>query len=115
MSWGTQRLQADGGHSVGLEPTSFSHRGVGTSMLELEEQHVQRALLSAWTHLNPFPGGTHSAPTSAGLDADTSRVVAPRTLHKDTLANEEGQGLPAVWLLQCDATSLGPTPPRDGT
>lgn len=42
------------------------------------------------------------------------RPMAPRTRHKDALANEEGQGLPSVRLLQCDATSLGPTRPQDG-
>lgn len=76
MSWDTQGPQADEGHSTGLEPTPSIHRGVGTSMLQLGEQHVQWALLSAWTHPNPFPGGGHRALTSAGLDADMSWVVA---------------------------------------
>lgn len=77
-------------------------------ILELKEQYVQWALLPSWTCPNPFPGSTHSASTPSELEAGMSRVMADpmapmwgvRTPHKDTLANEEGQGLPGAWLLE---------------
>lgn len=79
-------------------------------ILELEEQHVQPASLPTWTHLNPFPGGIHSAPApwdpEAGMSGVTADPVAPspmwgvRTLRKDTSTNEGGQGLPGAWLLE---------------